>query len=444
MGRIRVVLMAAVVAWFSTSHIGAAQGGSEQRALASQIEQRFDVLPIQSGLVLKPKSAASGIRSIEVSGGAIAIDGTPASGAEVRRRLDADADLIIRLSYLDPPTQRALFESRQQSRPPAEATPEAPAPATPPVVEPPPGEPSRPRGRGRRSNDRVRIGGGVTVGADETIDGDVVAIGGGVDVEGQVRGEVVAIGGPVSLGPKADVQNDVTVIGGPLHRDPGARVGGEIHEVGLGDVNFWPGWRRVLPPFGGSNGVFFGSVLGGVFPLVATVTRLGVLCILAAIVLMFGRGYVERISLRAASEPVKAGAIGLLIQLLFFPVLIATIIVMVVTIIGIPLLVLVPFALLAFALLFLIGFTAVAYDLGRLAAVRLGVDGQNPYIVAAIGIALVLSPVLLSRLVGLTGGLLWPITWALLLIGFVAEYLAWTVGLGAVALVRFDRKPTVV
>jgi len=172
------------------------------------------------------------------------------------------------------------------------------------------------------------------------------------------------------------------------------------------------------------------------------VTRLGVLCVLASIVLLFGRGYVERVSVRAASEPMKAGMVGVLIQLLFFPLLLATIFVMVITIIGIPLLALIPFALLAFALLFLVGFTAVAYDLGRLAVSRFGLDGQNPYLVAAMGIALVLSPVLISRLVGLAGGLLWPITWTLLLLGLLAEYLVWTVGLGAVALVRFDRKPS--
>jgi hypothetical protein len=440
MGRIHIVLMAAAVVGWSTLHPGIAQqSSSDQQELASQIEQRFNVLPVQSGVVLTPKGPSRGIRSIEVSNGGIAIDGTPVTGAELRRRLDADADLIIRLSYLDSSAQRALFESRQ-ARPPAEATPEAPASA-PPVVETPPGDESRPRGRGRRSNDRVRIGGGVSVNADETIDGDVVAIGGPANVEGVVHGDVVAIGGPVSLGPRADVQGDVTVIGGPLRRDPSARVNGEVHEIGLGDINFWPGWRRVFPAVGGSDGPFFGSLIGGVFPLIATLARLGVLCVLAAIVLLFGRGYVERVSLRAASEPMKAGAVGLLIQLLFFPVLIATIFVMLITIIGIPLLVLVPFALLAFALLFLIGFTAVAYDVGRFAAPRLRVEAQNPYAVAALGVALVLSPVLLSRLVGLTGGLLWPITWTLLLIGFVAEYLAWTVGLGAVALVRFDRRP---
>jgi len=56
----------------------------------------------------------------------------------------------------------------------------------------------------------------------------------------------------------------------------------------------------------------------------------------------------------------------------------------------------VPFALLAFALLFLIGFTAVSYDVGRLAVSRFGIEQHNPYFVAATGIAVVLSPVPLT------------------------------------------------
>jgi hypothetical protein len=68
----------------------------------------------------------------------------------------------------------------------------------------------------------------------------------------------------------------------------------------------------------------------------------------------------------------------------------------------------------------------------------LGWDAQNQYFVAAMGIAVVLSPVLLSRLVGFAG-FFWPITMMLLVLGLVTEYVVWTVGLGAVALLRFDR-----
>jgi hypothetical protein len=441
MSRMSAVVLAMLVTAASPA---AAQTAAdpERQALARQIEQRFEVLPVQGGLVLTPRGGNRDVRTIELTGGAIALDGQPVTGAELRKRLDQDADMVLRLSYLDVADQRALFAPRQL--PPVEApdAPVAPAPPAAPATPTPPGSPddsdSRLRDRRlNRSSDRVRIGGGVEVGADEIIEGDVVAIGGGAKVDGQVRGEVVAIGGGVTLGPRADVEGDVTVVGGRLQRDPASRVGGEVKEIGLGDVNFWPGWRRAWPD--GPEGMFVGSAFGSVFALTRTVARLAVLCILAAIVMMFGRGYVERISLRAASEPLKAGAVGVLIQLLFFPVLIALIVVMVVTIIGIPLLVLVPFALLAFAVLFLVGFTAVTYDVGRLAVSRFGWNGQNSYLVAALGIALVLSPVLLSRLIGFAG-LLWPLTWTLLVLGVLTEYIAWTVGLGAVALVRFDRR----
>jgi hypothetical protein len=270
--------------------------------------------------------------------------------------------------------------------------------------------------------------------------GDVVAIGGSATIEGPVGGDVVSVGGSTTLGPKADVNGDVVVVGGTLHRDPASRIGGEVKEIGLGEINLWPGGWNLRPSLNGPRGLFFDSAVGSLFALVSTLSRLAVLCILASIVMLFSREYVERVGVRAASEPVKAGAIGLLIQLLFVPVLVATIVLMVITIIGIPLLLLIPFGILAAVLLALVGFTAVAYDLGHLAANRFGFAAQSPYMIAAIGIGLLLSPLVLSRLLGFAGGFLWPITGTLVFLGLCAEYLAWTVGLGAIALVRFDRK----
>jgi hypothetical protein len=279
--------------------------------------------------------------------------------------------------------------------------------------------------------------------ADEVINGDVVAIGGGANVDGRVFGDVVAIGGNLVLGPTANVDGDVVVVGGELQRNPSARIGGEIQEVSFGDIDFGPGGPFGRGgPFGpgGMSNVFFGSAASRLFALASTTARLAVLCFLASLVLLFARSYVERVGVRAADEPVKAGLVGLLIQLLFLPALIATCVVLVVTIIGIPLLLLVPFAILAFALFFLVGFTAVVYDIGRFAGLRFGLSSQNPYVIAAVGTVVVLSPVLVSRVVGFAGGFISPITWTLVLLGVLLEYAVWTVGLGAVALVRFDRK----
>jgi hypothetical protein len=430
MGRKHAVLLAMLLSW---AGLASAQVAGDRQALARQISQGFDVLPVQGGVVLTPKDANRGFRSIDLAAGAIAIDGEPVTGSELRRRLGTDADTIIRLSYLDGPELRALFE-------PAPGQPAAaprPSPPTPPDAPAPPTAPTPPtRPRGERGSDRVRIGGNVQVVAGEIIDGDVVAVGGSADVNGEVNGDVVAIGGNLDLGPEANVDGDAVVIGGVLRRNPSARVRGEIQEIGFG-AGGPGGWRW---PTGGMPGMFFGSMTDRFFALVSTTARLVVLCFLVALVLVFARGYTEQVGVRAVEEPVKAGLVGLLIQLLFLPALCVTIIVMVVTIIGIPLLLLVPVALLAFILLLLIGFAAVVYDVGRLISTRFGWEARNPYLIAAAGIAVVLSPVLLSRLVGFGGPFISPFAWTLLLFGLLVEYVAWTVGLGAVALVRFDRK----
>ena len=238
------------------------------------------------------------------------------------------------------------------------------------------------------------------------INGDVVAVGGSATVDGTVRGDVVAIGGSVNLGPTADIENDVVAVGGAVHRDPAARIGGRVQEVGInfgrfrdGQFNLFNLWRE--------------SMFGSAFRLAGTLARLGILCLLAALVVLFGRDYMERAAVRAAAEPLKAGAIGLLAQILFVPVLVITIVLLAITIIGIPLLVLVPFAILGLVVIALVGFTGVSYRLGLLLSTRFGWNTANPYLTTIVGVVLLLSPVILARIVGLGGFPLFPITGAL-------------------------------
>jgi hypothetical protein len=429
----RVALTAAIAVLctlpMARGGVASAQPEPGQDTLRRQIDRRFEVLPLRNGLVLRPKDDSHGVRSIQLIDGAIDIDGAPATGAELRDKLGSDADLVLRLSYLDADARQRLFGSV------------AVIPERPPELPEPPEPPDTPLARGGRSrhdgNDRVRFGGSVTVNQDEVVDGDVVAIGGSVRVDGQVTGNAVAIGGSLALGPKADVQGDAVIIGGTLGRDPGARIGGKIVDVGAGDFNFG-GLRWGRPPFGRLFVPFSGAALG-LLALMSTLARLAVLCVLASLVMLVGREYVERVGARAVAEPVKAGVIGLLAQLLFIPLLVITILVLVVTIIGIPLLVLIPFAMLALAVIGLVGFTAVASYLGRLINRRFDWSGDNPYLTVVIGIVLVVSPVLIARLIGLAGILVFPITGTLAFLGFLLEYAAWTIGFGAVALLRFAR-----
>ena len=244
----------------------------------------------------------------------------------------------------------------------------------------------------------------------------------------------MAVGGGVTLGPKASVDNNVVVVGGRLTRDPAARIGGRVQEVGIGSLDLGD-----LRRSGNPLRLLGGSMVSAAFALVFTLTRLAILCLLAALVVLFGREYVERAGAEAATETVKAGAIGLLAQLLFLPVLVITIVVLVMTIIGIPLLLLIPFLILGLAIVGLVGFTGVAYRIGGLAMARFGWPADNPYLTTIAGIVAVLSPLLIARILGL----ILPFTFGLGVIGILLEYVAWTVGFGSVALARFNRRQVV-
>jgi hypothetical protein len=423
-----------VMTLLAASHLSAQTRSSDPAALRTAIEQKFDVLPISGGVALRPKDASRGVRSVEVASGPIAVDGEPVTGTELRDKFGADADVILELSYLSASERRALFErpapsSTSTTAPPATSTPDISPRSSDPDPNPPPERRSR---RGRSDDDRVHVGGSVMVNQDEVVEGDVVAIGGSARVYGTVRGAVVAVGGSVTLGPQSSVGDDVVVVGGVLHREPGAQVGGKISEVGIGALNFdrfrW-------------SGVPFWSGFGrSAFAVIMTLMRVGILCLFTALVVMIGQTHMERAGARAAAEPLKSWAIGFLAQLLFLPIMILGSILIAITIIGIPLLFLIiPIVILGLCIIALVGFSGIAQLVGRAVAGRLNWSAENPYFATTLGVVVIMTPILLARLAGLGGGLMWPVAIGLGVLGFVIEYLAWTIGFGAMALLRFQR-----
>ena len=157
----------------------------------------------------------------------------------------------------------------------------------------------------------------------EVVNGDVVAIGGSVNVDGEVSGNAVAIGGSLTLGSHADIGGDAVVIGGTLQRDPGAHVGGKVVNVASGNFDF-SRLRLGRFPFGRRFSFPFENTAFGLVALMGTLSRVAVLSVLASLVLLVGRTHVERVGARAATEPIKAAAVGLLAQVLFLPMLIMT------------------------------------------------------------------------------------------------------------------------
>jgi hypothetical protein len=378
--------------------------------LRVQLADRYDIVALQQGIALVPKQANSRVRMIQVTNGAVTVDGDTLTSAQLRDRLGADAAPIIQLTYL------SAAEQRQLASPESAVPPPPAAPAPPPTPEPP--------SRATSSEDIVRIGGNdtIVVKQNERVQGDVVAIGPGVNIDGEVSGDVVSVIGKVTLGPHAIVRGDLTTVVGGLDRDPQAQVFGAVNEVGVGQAA-----GRIAPRVNVPS-VLFGSLASRMGRLTATIARVLMFILFALIVTAVGYRPVQQIAARIVAEPLRAGLVGLLAEILFVPVLCVTIVALVISIIGIPLLILVPFGIILFGVVMLVGYTAAAHIAGGWTLDRFGRRDQNPYMVVAIGIVVIAGLTLLGRLLALAlGGFGAP----LYFVGYLMEYLAWTVGFGA-------------
>jgi hypothetical protein len=391
---------------------------SNAQGLRDQLRLRYDIVALQDGVALVPHQREGDIRLIEIRNGGVAINGNVVSAREAREQLGADADLVLRVTYLDAPAQRDL--ARLDSA--------APSQANPGTTDT--GEPSAAPVRTQtHRGDLVRFGGDVTVGRDELVEGNVVAIGGSADVDGEVTQQVTVIGGSLALGPEAVVRGDVAVIGGSLNRSPSARIDGKLDDVGVGaqfpfnrlDRRFRPDSTRGRTSSSGSG--------------LLTFMRASLLILSALIVVALGGRFVEAIANRAATEPLRSGLAGLLVEILFVPLLVITVVVLAVSIIGIPLLLLIPFGVVLAVVLMIVGFTGVACQVGRYVSNRFGIK-RRPYATVALGVAVIFAISLIARLFALGGGLVFGLIIAgpLAVVGYLVEYIAWTMGIGAVIL----------
>ncbi|MFL6232010.1 MAG: hypothetical protein ACJ76N_02660 [Thermoanaerobaculia bacterium] len=443
----------------------------ERGDLRRTIEARYQVLPVSGGVLLTPRQAKAGVRTIEVTGNRIAVNGETVTAHIMRDWLGADADPVLRLLGMTAAEQRQLFGLGEDAaaRPPAaapEASTEPPtadtgvtetsaeAPERPEAPEAPePAEiPETPRSPEHRSaGSRVNVGGSVHVDKDEAAD-EAVAVGGSVEVEGEVAdqvtaiggpvriqgrvgGEVVSVGGSVYLGPHAVVDGDVTSVGGNVHREPGAVIHGAIHEVGvlpfLGRHGFHKG-----PIWGGHWGLW-----GGVSDLLGSLLSLMLTALLACLVVLVARRPLERVDRMLTAQPWPSVATGLASAIFFWPLFFVVTILLVITIVGCVLLLLYPFLFLYLAMLVLLGYTAVAYRVGSLLEGRFNRSFGGPYAATLVGVVALQGWRVMGALLGLMP---WPfgvISFLFSLFGLLLVTAATVVGFGAVVLSRFGLEP---
>jgi hypothetical protein len=426
--------------------------------LKTRIDERWRVIPLQGGLLLVPKRPSS-IKGVELTrDGAIAIDGQTVTGADLQNRLGADADAVLRLSYLSPAERGAMFLA--QAQPPADTEPVERAKTSGAAGRRVPGAGA---GSGPAANadspnhgngpwtevmpiargDRFRFGGNATVDESEQVK-SVTAVMGNANIDGVVSRDVVAIGGDVQLGPKAVVRGSVTAIGGAVHADPSARIDGQVNELGFTNANLRVWWAEH------GRAESFSVGITPDWPRIARITFFSgvamsvIWILLCAGALVIAPNAVNRQRQTMAGAPIVAFVTGIATELFLGPVLALIVTFLAVSVIGIPLIALVPIGLFALFLGTLFASTAVCLSIGeRLVGLSIG---------RALPLVAVLAGGVFLSAVTLAGRFFWMANhgrfgWGLAFagVGLLIEYVAVTLAVGGAMLsaarsIRFRRK----
>lgn len=280
--------------------------------------------------------------------------------------------------------------------------------------------------KGVVNGDVATLGSPVTVTGQ--LNGDIATAGGAVRIDGVVRGEVASMGGSLELGPKAELTGDAALLGGSFKKAPGAKFTGEVSQLDLGVGR---GLVRLAEKIGKHHlspeaqekrrkARLFASIafyLGSWFMITLVAALLP--------------DAVDSVAAAVRRDLWRAAGYGLLLCLAFVPALVL----MAVSLVGIPL---IPLALLAAVAAKLLAFSAYAL----LIADRVGASLKRPVVSTLTGVAggylVLISPLLVGKLLllagaGGLGGVLVLLNLILLSFGAVA-------GLGGVFLTRFGTR----
>ena len=309
----------------------------------------------------------------------------------------------------------------------------------------------------------VRVGEDLIVGPGEELEGTVILVDGDLEVRGTIQGDVVVTDGRVRLLEGGRITGDLRLANGELER-AGGTVGGAVSLVGTHDEP--PPDRREVDDLRRSlereirsdvmasmerdrrrspNVVVgtFRNVGRAIAGLLENALTLLVLATLGAVTLHFAREPLDVVATTARRAPARSAMVGLAGGFLLIPAFVLGLVALAVSIIGIPfLLVWIPVFPLAAALAGLLGFLAVARNVGEWVAEQeyRGLEwirGSNAFYTLTAGIAALMVPCIASSALRILG--LGFFTGLLAFVGSVVVFLAVAIGFGAVLLTRGGR-----
>lgn len=268
------------------------------------------------------------------------------------------------------------------------------------------------------NGDLVVIGGQVEVEKTAAVRGDIVVIGGSLKLDGAATGNTVVIGGIVAMGADSSVAGDVVTIGGTLQRTEGAKIGGNVvTNLPPPSLNVPVTPQAEIPPipptphFDLSMGPF-GTAAGLLMQAIG-------LAALAMLLSLFLHPQLDRVAQALTRQPLMSGSIGLL-TILLAPI---ALVILVITIILIP----VALAgLILVVLAWLFGVVALGMEVGDRFAKAVH-QTWEPVLTTGAGTFLLALGVGIVNLVPC--------------VGWLAPVLMGLIALGAALITRFGTQP---
>jgi len=268
----------------------------------------------------------------------------------------------------------------------------------------------------------VKIGETAVVSAEEDVRGNVVVIFGDAEIAGRVSGSVVCVWGNLVLRDTAEVEGRVVVTGGSLERDAGAAVQDvvTIDPWQNGRSRGWSGlfgygWLMALA----SQGFFMLTVLAAI-----------------SVVVVWPQRRLDSALAALRGAPMPSLGLGVLAAVLGHSVVLSLMVVLVLTLIGVPLALLVVLAILAVAVLAVALYGVV---LGDWLCLRFGASCPHRWQSVVVG----LTALHLVSFAGAVLGAVSPFRGLASLViglGMTIKLGAYLIGLGALVLSRFGSK----
>jgi MFS family permease len=191
----------------------------------------------------------------------------------------------------------------------------------------------------------------------------------------------------------------------------------------------------------------FRYIWRGLTGLIATLVMYAILLALGFGTIYFGgRPHIEAVADAARRQTARSLLVGLAASFLVVPAFVLGILVLLISIVGIPaLLLFVPLFPVAVIVGCLLGYLGVAHAAGELLAERRLSGGDwfsrgNSYYFVLTGVGLLLAPFLAGHVIQMAGPWLGFIHGLLMFVAVVLTWFALTTGLGAVLLTRFGTR----